>query len=252
MVGESGALRADGRRPEQVRPLVIEASFLRHAEGSASIRIGNTWVICAATVDDHLPPFLRNTTQGWITAEYGMLPRSVGTRAQRGRPSGRSMEIQRLVGRCLRTVVDLRGLPLHTITIDCDVIEADGGTRAAAVTGAFVALCEACRWMVREGRILKIPIRQQVAGISAGLVRGRWLCDLDYAEDSSASVDMNLIMTADDRLVGLHVAAETEPLTEASFQELLATAKQGLGELFAAQCGALGLDPLQPFDARAL
>jgi ribonuclease PH len=162
------------------------------------------------------------------------------------------MEIQRLIGRSLRAVTDLKGLPLHTITIDCDVIDADGGTRAAAITGAFVALCEACRWMVREGRIRVIPLPGQVAAISAGLVRGRLLCDLDYAEDSEATVDMNMVMTDDGRWVGVHADAETEPVPQATLDALLGLARGGLGRLFAAQREALGLPPDGPFDPRAL
>jgi ribonuclease PH len=162
------------------------------------------------------------------------------------------MEIQRLIGRSLRTVTDLKGLPLHTITVDCDVIDADGGTRAAAVTGAFVALCEACRWMVREGRIRRPPLRGQVAAMSAGVVHGRLLCDLDYSEDSEATVDLNAVLTDDRRLVGLHADAETEPVAQEAIDGLLALAREGAAELFEAQRRALGLDPQQAFDPRGL
>lgn len=244
--------RKDGRRAEQLRRLKIESSFLRHAEGSASIHTGHTWVICAGTVADRQPAFLRGTSRGWVTAEYGMLPRSVENRMQRGRFSGRSEEIQRLVGRSLRTVTDLDGIPMHTLTIDCDVIEADGGTRAAAITGGFVALCQACRWMVREGRIRRVPIRDQVAAISLGLVGGRLLCDLTHEEDAAASVDMNLIMTAQGRFVGIHGSAEIEPFTGEELRKMLALAKRALKRVFAAQKRALGLDPREPFDALAL
>jgi ribonuclease PH len=252
MGGNHEAVRGDGRAPGEVRPVEIRAGYLHHPEGSASIRLGRTWVICAATVENRQPPFLHGRSQGWITAEYGMLPRSVGSRAPRGRASGRDMEIQRLIGRSLRAVTDLTGLPLHTITVDCDVIDADGGTRAAAVTGAFVALCEACRWMVRDGRIRRPPLRGQVAALSAGLVRGRLLCDLDYAEDSEAAVDLNAVLTDDGRMVGLHADAETEPVARELVDGLLALAREGALELFAAQRRALGLDPEQPFDPRAL
>lgn len=252
MAQATTGVRGDGRGVGDVRPIEIQAGFLRHPEGSASIRLGNTWVICAATVEARQPPFLRDGTQGWVTAEYGMLPRSVGTRSMRGRPSGREMEIQRLIGRSLRAVTNLKGLPLHTITLDCDVIEADGGTRAAAITGAFVALCEACRWMVREGRIRQIPVGGQVAAISAGLVRGRLLCDLCYAEDAEATVDCNLVMTDDGRLVGVHADAETEPVPAATLEALSALARVGLERLFSAQREALGLPPAGPFEARAL
>jgi ribonuclease PH len=251
---QSGGVRDDGRRPEELRPVRIEAAYLRHAEGSASIRMGNTWVVCAASVSDRQPQFLRqqDKTQGWVTAEYGMLPRSVDVRLARNRPSGRDAEIQRLVGRSLRCVSDLARLPLHTITLDCDVIEADGGTRVASITGAFVALCEACRWMVREGRIREIPIQTPVAAVSAGWVRGRPLCDLNYAEDAAATLDMSLIMTEDGRLVGLHATAESEPLREDQFEALRALARSSVPALFAEQKRALGLDPAQPFDPRAL
>jgi len=252
MTQPAESVRGDGRGPGTVRPVEIRAAFLRHPEGSASIRWGNTWVICTATVEDRLPPFLRGRSQGWITAEYSMLPRSVGSRTPRGRPSGRDMEIQRLIGRSLRAVTDLNGLPMHTITVDCDVIDADGGTRSAAVTGAFVAFCEACRWMVRDGRIRRIPIRRQVAAISTGLVHGQMLCDLSYAEDSEASVDMNVVMTDDGGLVGIHAAAETEPMPREALDSLLQIAQDGLSVLFAAQREALGLNPRGPFDPNLL
>jgi ribonuclease PH len=244
----TGFARAGGRGPKQLRPVTIETPFMRHAEGSASIRTGGTWVICSATVEDRQPPFLKGTPRGWVTAEYGMLPRAVDQRAPRGRPSGRSTEIQRLIGRSLRTVVDLQGLPEHTITIDCDVIEADGGTRTAAVTGAFVALCQACRWMIEEGRILHSPVRDQVAGIGVGIVDGEILCDLDYAEDSAAQVDMNIFMTGSGRYVGIHGTGETATFDDPQLQALLAVARQGLDELFAQQRKALGLEQAGPFD----
>jgi ribonuclease PH len=253
-MSEPGETRANGRRPDEVRPVTIEAAFLKHAEGSASIRMGGTWVLCAASVNDRQPPFLRQkekTQQGWVTAEYGMLPRSVGVRLPRSRPAGRETEIQRLIGRSLRAVVDLARLPLHTITLDCDVIEADGGTRAAAITGAFVALCEACRWMMRDGRIRELPVREPVAAVSAGWVRGRPLCDLDYAEDSTAAMDMTLVATEAGGWVGLHASAEQAPLSDDQFEALRDLARGGLRTLFAEQKRALGLDPQQPFDPRA-
>ncbi|MBM3318911.1 MAG: ribonuclease PH [Candidatus Eisenbacteria bacterium] len=248
------SVRADGRRVDELRPVSIEAGFLGHAEGSASIRAGRTWVLCAATASDRQPFFLKaqNTTRGWVTAEYGMLPRSVGVRLQRNRPGGREAEIQRLVGRSLRAVTDLERLPLHTITLDCDVIEADGGTRAAAITGAFVALCEACRWMVRQGRLREIPILAPVAAVSVGWVRGRPLCDLDHAEDADAAMDMCLIMTEEGGWVGLHATAESRPLRDDQFTALHELARAALPKLFAEQKRALGLDPERPFEARAL
>lgn len=244
--------RADGRVPEDLRPIDIQASFLRQAEGSASVRLGRTWVVCSATVEDRQPPFLKGSSQGWVTAEYGMLPRSVNARLPRGRVSGRSMEIQRLIGRSLRSVVRLDRLPMHTITIDCDVIEADGSTRAAAITGAFVALCEACRWMVAHGRMLAVPIRGQIAAVSAGVVGGETLCDLTYEEDSRASVDMTLVMTADGRLVGLHAGVEGEPMAEEDLKPLMDHGKRALPTLFAAQRRALGIPLHGPFDAAML
>lgn len=252
MAQPAAGSRSDGRSPAQMRRIKIEPGFLAHAEGSAAVRMGKTWVVCAATVIDRQPAFLRGSGRGWISAEYGMLPRSVENRLARGRPSGRSEEIQRLVGRCLRTVVDLGGLAMQTIMIDCDVIEADGGTRAAAITGGFVALCEACRGMVREGRLRRIPVREQVAAISVGRVGGDWLSDLTHAEDAAASVDVNVVMTAAGRIVGLHADAETEPFAEVELRPMLSLAKRGLRRIFAAQLRALGLDAREPFDPRAL
>ena len=243
--------RHDGRRPEQIRAVEIESPFLRHAEGSASIRMGHTWVVCAATVDDRQPGWLKGTSRGWVTAEYSMLPRAVGVR--RGREmSSRSLEIQRLIGRSLRTIVDLRLLPRHTITLDCDVIEADGGTRVAAVTGAFVALCQACRWMAKEGRILRSPVKDQVAGLGIGIVGGDVFCDLDYEEDSVAETDANLLMTASGKVVGMHAAAEQEPFETAMLHRMIELARPGFDELFTAQRVALGLPAEEPFDPETL
>lgn len=244
---ESGFSRHDGRGPRQLRRVKIETPFLRQAEGSSSVRTGNTWVVCSATVEHRQPFFLRGTSKGWVTAEYGMLPRSVPHRLSRTRPSERGAEIQRVIGRSLRSVVDLCGIPEHTITIDCDVIEADGGTRAAAVTGAFIALCQACRWMVQEGRIAWIPILDQVAGIGVGIVRGQALCDLDHEEDAAADVDMNVFMAGDGRFVGIHGTAESAPFNDSQLRSLLTIARGGLRQLFRAQARALGLDPKAPF-----
>lgn len=249
--GRDKGLRHDGRRPEQIRPVQIESPFLRHAEGSASIRMGHTWVVCAATVDDRQPAWLKGTSRGWVTAEYSMLPRAVGVRRGRER-SSRSLEIQRLIGRSLRTIVDLRLLPRHTITVDCDVIEADGGTRVAAVTGAFVALCQACRWMAKEGRILKPPVKDQVAGLGIGIVGGGLLSDLDYREDSVADTDANLLMTETGAVVGLHASAEQEPFEPDMLRRMIEVARPGLDQLFAAQREALGLPAQGPFDPEAL
>ncbi len=247
---QAGA-RVDGRHDDQIRPVTIETSFFDHAEGSASIRMGKTWVVCAATVEERQPPWLKGTNRGWVTAEYGMLPRAVSRRRKR-EPGSRGLEIQRLVGRTLRAIVDLRGLPLHTITLDCDVLNADGGTRTAAVTGAFVALCEACRWMASEGRILKIPIQDQVAGLGIGLVKGQVLSDLCYAEDSEAAVDTNLFMTASGQFVGIHASAEIRPFGAEDLENFVRVARPGFEQLFAVQREALGLPPDEPFRAAAL
>ena len=244
----SSAVRPDGRLPEDLRPLEIQPGFMPHAEGSASIRQGRTWVLCAATVEDRQPPFLKGTGRGWVTAEYGMLPRSVGVRLSRSRPSGRGVEIQRLIGRSLRSVVDLDRLPQHTITIDCDVVEADGGTRAAAITGAFIALCEALRWMMAGGRITQAPLRGQIAAVSVGIVRGVPCCDLTYEEDSNASVDMNLVMTSQGRFAGVQAGVEGEPIEEESFQALLRLARESMPTIFTAQRKALGIPLHGPFD----
>ncbi len=240
--------RGDGRGAKDLRKVTIEAPYLRHAEGSVSIRMGNTWVICSATVEDRQPAFLKGTSKGWVTAEYGMLPRSVQERVGRARLPGRGTEIQRIIGRSLRSVIDLVGIPEHTIKIDCDVIEADGGTRAAAVTGAFVALCQACRWMVWQGRIPRIPIRDQVAAIGVGLVGGQVLCDLTYEEDSAADVDLNVFMTGQGSYVGLQGAAEQAPFNDAELRSMLTVARAGLRRLFATQRRALGLGPADAFD----
>ncbi len=244
--------RKDGRGAKQPRKVMIETPYLRHPEGSASIRTGDTWVVCSATVEFRQPPFLKGTSRGWVTAEYGMLPRSVGSRRKRHDASGRDNDSRRLIGRCLRAVTDLNGIPEHTITLDCDVIEADGGTRAAAVTGAFVALCQACRWMVRNGRIFQPPIRDSVAGIGVGIVGGEVLCDLTYAEDSAADVDMNVFMTGGGRHVGLHGGAEGAPFTDQELRALLSSARGGLKRFFGAQKRALDLDPRAPFDPQKL
>lgn len=246
------APRADGRAPDEMRPIMIEAPFLQHAEGSASIRTGGTWVVCAATVVDRQPPFMKGESRGWVTAEYGMLPRSVDNRIARGRPSGRSEEIQRLVGRSLRTIVDLPAMPMHTVVIDCDVIEADGGTRAASLSAGFVALALALRWMVREGRIPRVPLRDQVAAVSLGFVDGTLFCDLTHEEDARASSDINIVGAGSGGLVGLYAAAETEPFPTEEVTRLMAMSAGGLQRIFAAQKKALGLALERPFVAAEL
>ena len=235
--------RTDGRRDDELRPVRITPNFMPYAEGSALIEMGQTRVICTATLDDRVPPFRRNTGQGWLTAEYAMLPRATQQRTQRetgrGGPSGRTHEIQRLIGRSLRAVTNLGLLGERTITLDCDVLQADGGTRTASITGAYVALALACRRLVRENRIQRLPFTGEVAAVSVGLVGGRPLLDLKYDEDSRAEVDMNVVCTGDGRFIELQGTAEGAPFTRAQSDELIALAGLGLEELFRAQRAAI-------------
>ncbi len=244
--------RSDGRGDLEVRPVVIEGGVLHHPEGSASIRMGRTWIVCTATVEERQPQFLKGTSSGWITAEYGMLPRSVAERTGRGRGAGRSAEIQRLIGRALRSVVDLEGMPLHTIVIDCDVIDADGGTRAASITCGFVALVRALLWMVRDGRIQRLPVREQVVGVSAGFSEGRLLVDMAYEEDMAASVDLTVAFTSSGRIGGLEAWAEDGPFEEDLLGRLIRVAREAAEPLFRAQRSALGLPPDAGFDVETL
>jgi len=227
--------RADGRDPQTLRPIKITRNYLKHAEGSVLIEMGDTKVICTASVEERVPPFLRNTGKGWITAEYSMLPRSTHTRTVRdsltGRGSGRSFEIQRLIGRSLRSVTDLSGFGERTIWIDCDVIQADGGTRAASITGAYVALVDAFRRIVDNGIIKKVPIKDSVAAISVGKVEGKILLDLNYNEDSRAEVDMNVVMTGQGRFVEIQGTAEEVAFTKRELDELTQIAHKGIREL---------------------
>jgi ribonuclease PH len=236
--------RIDGRRPDELRPLRIETGYLPWAEGSVLIELGETQVLCAVTVEDRLPAFLRGTGSGWVTAEYAMLPRSTKERTPRevaqGRPSGRSQEIQRLIGRALRAVTNLDILGERTFTVDCDVIKADGGTRTAAITGAYVALRSAFEKLVERGVYASAPVSTEVAATSAGVVDGVPLLDLCYEEDARASVDFNVVMTGDGRLVEVQGTAEHHPFTRAEMDELLALAERGIGELLAAQRKAAG------------
>jgi ribonuclease PH len=237
-------VRTDGRRPNEMRPVRIMASYLAHAEGSALIELGNTVVLCAVSVEDRLPQFLRGKGSGWITAEYGMLPRSTATRTPReavtGRQAGRSQEIQRLIGRSLRAVTNLDLLGERTFTVDCDVIQADGGTRTAAITGSYVALCQALEAMVSKGALSSRPTKGAVAATSVGLIEGAPLLDLCYEEDSQAEVDFNVVMTDDGRFVELQGTAEGNPFTRELMDELLALAQQGIVSLFEVQKLALG------------
>jgi ribonuclease PH len=229
-------LRTDNRAPNHLRAVKITPGFLANAEGSALIEMGNTRVICAASVEDKLPPHLRNQrTEGWVTAEYGMLPRSTHTRTAReigrGGPSGRTHEIQRLIGRSMRAIADRSVLGERTITLDCDVLQADGGTRTAAITGAYVAFALACRRLVAEKKIKKSPITSEVAAISVGIVDGTPLLDLKYDEDSRAEVDMNIVCTGDGRFIEVQGTAEGLPFTREQMDNLLELAKKGIAEL---------------------
>jgi ribonuclease PH len=235
--------RTDGRRADELREVRITPDFMPYAEGSALIEMGRTRVICTATLEDRVPPFKRNSGQGWLTAEYSMLPRATQQRTQRetgrGGPSGRTHEIQRLIGRSLRAVTNLSRLGERTITLDCDVLQADGGTRTASITGAYVALVLACRRLVRENRLQALPFTGEVAAISVGIVAGTALLDLKYDEDSHAEVDMNVVCTGDGRFIELQGTAEGEPFTRDQMEQLLALAHGGVETLFAAQRAAL-------------
>lgn len=236
-------MRNDHREPAQLRPLTITPHWLATAEGSALIELGHTRVLCAATVEESLPPFLRNSGRGWVTAEYSMLPRATAERTprevNRGKPSGRTHEIQRLIGRSLRTVVDMEALGERTITVDCDVLQADGGTRTAAVTGGFVAMGLAVRKMLEMGALKRNPLRELVAATSVGIVNGVALLDLAYDEDSAAEVDMNIVMTSGGAFVELQATAEKAAFGDDRLAEMLALGRQGMKALFGAQEQAL-------------
>jgi ribonuclease PH len=236
--------RHDGRAPNELRPISITAGFVRSATGSALMEAGRTRVICTASAVDDVPRWLAGKGRGWITAEYGMLPASTGERkardVSRGRPDGRTVEIQRLIGRSIRGVIDFAALGERTIYIDCDVLEADGGTRTAAITGGFVALKLACDRLIEDGKLTRTPLTGSVAAVSCGVVDGRALLDLDYVEDSTAEVDANVVMTGDGGLVEVQATAERTPLSRASLDELLALAAGGIERLREAQAGAAG------------
>ena len=235
--------RSYGRKPNQLRPLAIEPGFVRTASGSALISMGETRVICTASVQDGVPRWLAGSGKGWVTAEYGMLPASTGERKQRdvtrGRPDGRTVEIQRLIGRSLRGVVDFALLGERTVYVDCDVLQADGGTRCASITGGLVALRLACEGLIAKGALARLPLTGTVAAVSCGIVAGVPLLDLDYSEDSSAEVDANVVMTGDGGLVEVQATAERTPLSRAHLDDLLALAAQGIGELRALQDSAV-------------
>jgi ribonuclease PH len=227
--------RTDGRAPRELRPVKIVPGYLPYAEGSVLIEMGNTRVVCAASLEDRVPPFLRNTGQGWLTAEYAMLPRSTQTRTPReigrGGPSGRTHEIQRLIGRSLRAVADMKALSERTITIDCDVLQADGGTRTAAITGAYVAFALANQRLLANGKIARSAVTNQVAAVSVGVVDQTALLDLKYDEDSRAEVDMNVVCTGDGRFIEVQGTAEREPFSRSQMDELITLASEGIASL---------------------
>lgn len=237
-------MRYDGREPEGLREVRITRNFTKHAEGSVLVEFGDTRVICTASVEESVPPFLRGKGSGWVTAEYSMLPRATNTRSPRestrGKVGGRTHEIQRLIGRSLRAVTNLTLLGERTIQMDCDVIQADGGTRTAAITGAYIALVDAVRWLETRGAITASPIVEAVAAVSAGIVDGVPLLDLDYREDSSAEVDMNFVMTSSNRFVEVQGTAEANPFTVAEMDAMRSLAMKGIGRLFVIQNEALG------------
>jgi ribonuclease PH len=238
-------MRPSGRAPDVLRPITLEPGVAKYAEGSCLARFGDTHVMCTASVEERVPPFLRNTGRGWVTAEYGMLPRSTHTRtdreAARGRQSGRTQEIQRLIGRSLRAVTDLAALGERQIRVDCDVLQADGGTRTAAITGSYVALYLALAKCVTAGVMPSVPLTDSVAAVSCGICDGTSVLDLDYAEDSQAQTDANFVLTGKGGIVEIQATAEGAPFDEASFAQMLALARAGIAELTRTQRAALGL-----------
>jgi ribonuclease PH len=238
-------MRRNGRKPDELRSVRITRGYTRHAEGSVLIEFGDTRVLCTASIDDKVPPFLTGQGRGWVTAEYGMLPRATNTRTQReaaaGKQSGRTQEIQRLIGRSLRAVSDLGALGERTVHIDCDVIQADGGTRTASITGAFVALHDAARLLADRQGMVVWPLREFVAAVSVGIYEGVPVLDLDYAEDSQCETDMNVVMTGDGGLVEVQGTAEGAPFSRAQLDAMVDLAGAGIRQLIAAQRSALGL-----------
>jgi ribonuclease PH len=240
-------MRPSGRAPHELRQVTLEPGHAPSAEGSCLVRFGNTHVLCAATVQERVPPFLRNTGRGWVTAEYGMLPRATDKRtdreAVRGRQSGRTMEIQRLIGRSLRAVTELDAMGERQIVLDCDVLRADGGTRTAAITGAYVALHKAFAGLVAAGELPRVPLREPVAAVSGGLVNGQAVLDLDFAEDSAAEADANFVLTGSGAIVEIQVTAEATPLTADQFVAMHRLAVAGVRQLVRLQRQVLGLEP---------
>ncbi|MBC8951324.1 MULTISPECIES: ribonuclease PH [Xenorhabdus] len=241
--------RPAGRSAGQVRPIKMTRHYTKHAEGSVLVEFGDTKVLCNASVEEGIPRFLKGQGQGWITAEYGMLPRATNSRnareAAKGKQTGRTMEIQRLIARSLRAAIDLKKLGEFTITLDCDVIQADGGTRTAAISGACVALVDALNKLVAEGKLKESPLKAMVAAVSVGIVEGEGRCDLEYIEDSAAETDMNIVMMEDGRMIEVQGTAEGEPFSHDELLSLLSLAKEGLDTIFKAQRDALEQDPLK-------
>jgi len=237
-------MRPSGRAPDQLRDISLDTAVSRYAEGACMAKFGNTHVYCTASVEQGVPGWLKGQGRGWVTGEYGMLPRATHTRGRReaaqGKQSGRTQEIQRLIGRSLRSVVDLKALGDRTITLDCDVIQADGGTRTAAITGAWVALARACKYLVDEKVLKANPITGQVAAISCGVFEGTAVLDIDYAEDSNAEVDCNFVFAGDGRMIELQATGEQRPFSENEFAEMMRLAKLGCTHLFEAQQRAMG------------
>ncbi len=238
-------MRPSKRRPDQMRAVSIERGYTKHAEGSVLVSFGDTRVLCTASVEAKVPPFLKGRGQGWLTAEYGMLPRATNTRgdreAARGKQSGRTQEIQRLIGRSMRAVVDLARLGERTIQIDCDVLQADGGTRTASITGAFVAVHDALTWLKARGSIAELPLKEFVAAVSVGVYKGMPVLDLDYAEDSGCDTDMNVVMTGSGGFIEVQGTAEGAAFSRKELDDLLSLAGKGIGELVGLQKQSLGL-----------
>ncbi|MCL1926298.1 MAG: ribonuclease PH [Syntrophorhabdaceae bacterium] len=234
-----GIVRIGGRRPEDIRVIEAIPGFQKAAEGSVLFSMGGTRVLCAATIEDRVPPFIRGTGKGWVTAEYSMLPRATDTRVAReartGKIQGRTYEISRLIGRALRAVVDFEALGERTITIDCDVLQADGGTRTASINGGWIALAQACRKLVESNHTARNPLLDHVVAVSVGIVDGQVITDLDYSEDSTAEVDMNVVMTGDGRLIEVQGAAEREPFTREQLDAMLAAAAKAGNSIFEVQ-----------------
>ncbi len=239
-------MRSSSRLPDQLRSVSFEVGFARHAEGSCLTKFGDTHVLCTASIEEKVPPFLRNKGKGWVTAEYGMLPRSTHFRmdreAARGKQNGRTQEIQRLIGRALRSVVDLKALGERQVIIDCDVLQADGGTRTAAISGAYIALYRALQKLVQEGKLATLPLSHQVAAVSCGIVEGVCVLDLDYEEDSTAQADANFVMTDSGTIIEVQTTAEEKPFEETAFFEMIKLARQGIVEITALQKKALGVE----------